>query len=673
MEHKSNSYKVNRQQGEKVLRFSIRKYSFGAASVAVAALMFLGTHVVSADVVDAKNQPAIGAPNPKEEESPLLEPAPIAKNEETKETEKVEVAKETEEREKPSENKEAVEANPLTNGTSTSAITVTKDASGDEVTEKQTLDKSQLQASITSVQELLDKVNKEKAPASTLAAIQADLEAANSVLNNNSLELTQAEIDAIAKKLNEKIFVLSSMPKINAPKKVLKEGENTIANTGSRDSRNGETMEEGSDLRSAPIDKNTKRGELGIVVANSGFITGYATPSSTIEIKRNGTTVLTSTLDDTGAFKLNAPGIEVGDVVELVVNGQTVTTTVKQTDTVAFNDSLAGIAQVDGYTAAEADVEVSIGGRKYTTRSQSNGYFTVNVDTNLMVNDAVVTTVIKKNGQEVGRGTSTVRNTKVTDFGVGWIKNPMINYSHRDVFSPDTKQYAFVSKGTADQAYDNIRVYREMRIENNGDKYYYWILDSGPRPNGLAGVSKKISLAIPRTVGDPYEFTYTKYQDGKQTFHKDYVSASAWEYEHSAFRAYVKDGVRRSGAAYTENVDGWLKYINPEAGTRLNNWRFNIYRKNSGDGTEPNNDAFSRVSDILGIRKDGLEYNLVRGVIEDRMNVVAGQRSIITFKTKILEGKELNDSIMSDWGDKNTNNPMLDEIKKRLANDPFMY
>ena len=35
MEHKSNSYKVNRQQREKVLRFSIRKYSFGAASVVI--------------------------------------------------------------------------------------------------------------------------------------------------------------------------------------------------------------------------------------------------------------------------------------------------------------------------------------------------------------------------------------------------------------------------------------------------------------------------------------------------------------------------------------------------------------------------------------------------------------------------------------------------------------
>ena len=42
----------------------------------------------------------------------------------------------------------------------------------------------------------------------------------------------------------------------------------------------------------------------------------------------------------------------------------------------------------------------------------------------------------------------------------------------------------------------------------------------------------------------------------------------------------------------------------------------------------------SRVLDMLGIKKNGLEYNLVRGVIEDKLNVVAGQRTIMTFKTK---------------------------------------
>ncbi|WP_173304924.1 YSIRK-type signal peptide-containing protein, partial [Streptococcus sp. 959] len=50
MENKSNSLnRIKRQQREKILRFSIRKYSFGAASVAVAALMFLGARVASAD------------------------------------------------------------------------------------------------------------------------------------------------------------------------------------------------------------------------------------------------------------------------------------------------------------------------------------------------------------------------------------------------------------------------------------------------------------------------------------------------------------------------------------------------------------------------------------------------------------------------------------------------
>ena len=56
MENKSNSLsRVKRDQREKVLRFSIRKYSFGAASVAVAALMFLGARVASADSVIENN------------------------------------------------------------------------------------------------------------------------------------------------------------------------------------------------------------------------------------------------------------------------------------------------------------------------------------------------------------------------------------------------------------------------------------------------------------------------------------------------------------------------------------------------------------------------------------------------------------------------------------------
>lgn len=174
----------------------------------------------------------------------------------------------------------------------------------------------------------------------------------------------------------------------------------TRLSSGSRDSRNGQSMGQGSGLRSAAIDKTTIRGQLGIVIANSGFITGYATPSSTIEIKQNGKTLVTSKLDDSGAFKLNAPGIKVGSTVTLVVNGKTVdTVVVSEANTVSFNDSLAYVKQVDGYTAAESDVEITVGGRKYKTKSQSNGYFTVDVDAQLMTKGAEVTAVVTKMGK----------------------------------------------------------------------------------------------------------------------------------------------------------------------------------------------------------------------------------------------------------------------------------
>ena len=50
-----------------------------------------------------------------------------------------------------------------------------------------------------------------------------------------------------------KIFVLSSMPKAITPEKVVKEGKNTIANTGSRDSRNGQNMGKGVSFRANDV------------------------------------------------------------------------------------------------------------------------------------------------------------------------------------------------------------------------------------------------------------------------------------------------------------------------------------------------------------------------------------------------------------------------------------
>jgi len=724
MEHKSNSYKVNRQQREKVLRFSIRKYSFGAASVAVAALMFLGARVVSADGVSETNaQSTVSVVNPKEKDKSPVDTKEIAENKvaatnnsiENKETaiavnsattvDKTKLRKVVEElnsllstklnldesvvspvKDRLQKGKEAIESSELAQKDIDELVELlSKDvtvvsAASKESTEVQ-VDKAEKRAdNLASAsspevraseenQTVSDKKDSLKVSVDQLQAAVLELpehETSKEVLEqaNELLGLAQGVLENTTVSLNEVEEMTKRVKRMFNSVKIA-----TLRLTsGSHDPRNGNKMEAGSSLRSAPIDKTTKQGSLGIVVADSGFITGYATPSSTIEIKKNGQKILTSKLDDTGSFKLNAPGIKVGDRVELFVNGQSVSnTTVKQTDTVSFNDSLAGVAQVDGYTAAEADVEVSIGGRKYTTRSQSNGYFTVNVDTNLMVKDATITAVVKKNGKEVGRGTSNVRETRTTDFGVGWNRNPMLNYSDRDIFSPDTKQYAFVSNGTADLAYDVVRVYREERIEKDGNKYYYWILDSGPGEVAKPGISKKISLAIPRTVGNPYDFTYTKYVNGKQTEHEEHPSASAWEYKHPNSRAYAQNGVRRSGAVDPDNIMSYLDYINPGSGKRRN-----IYRDDRKDGTDRDKDAASRIDNMLVINKDRKNYFLMRGVIEDQFNIVAGQRSIITFKTKILEGDELDQSIMSDWVDKDKKNPMLDDIKKRLANDPYL-
>ena len=720
MENKSNSLnRIKRQQREKVLRFSIRKYSFGAASVAVAALMFLGARVASADsVVENTPKSAAGVVNPKDK---VDSPVDVAESTENKvdagnqaltttapsapTVDKTKLRKVVEElnsllstklnlddsvvspvKDRLQKGKEALENSDLAQKDIDELVELlSKDvtvvsAAAKESSEVQ-VDKTEKQADNLASQPSSEVRASEENQ--TVSAKKDSLKVSVDQLKAAVLELPAHETSKeVLEKANELLGLAQgvlqnttvSLTDVEQMNKLVKRMFNSVKNaslrltSGSHDSRNGQSMGQGTGLRSVPIDKDKKRGQLGIVVADSGFITGYATPSSTIQIKKNGQTLVTSTLDDSGQFKLNAPGIKVGDTVTLVVNGTTVATeVVSEGHTVSFNDSLAYVKQVDGYTAAESDVEITVGGQKYKTKSQSNGYFTVDVDPNLMVVGAEVTAVVTKDGKVVGRGTSIVRATKVTDFGVGWTENPMIDYSHRDVFSPDTKQYAFVSKGKANRAYDNIRVYREMRIEENGSKYYYWIVDSGPAANAQAGLSKKISLAIPRTVGDPYDFTYTQIKKGKQESYKTYPTASAWEYDHSVFRAYVKDGEKRSGSSYAENADAWMDYIEPS-----NGWRKDIYRKNSGDGTEPNADAFPRVLDMLGIKKGGLEYNLVRGVIEDKMNVTAGNRTIMTFKTKVLEGDELDQSIMSDWGKKDKSNPMLSEIKSRLANDPYL-
>ena len=73
MENKNSMSRSERLRREKVTRYSIRKYSFGAASVAVAALfMFLGNGAVSANELSKQDTPSVEAPALASEDSPTL-------------------------------------------------------------------------------------------------------------------------------------------------------------------------------------------------------------------------------------------------------------------------------------------------------------------------------------------------------------------------------------------------------------------------------------------------------------------------------------------------------------------------------------------------------------------------------------------------------------------------
>ena len=81
MKNKSSMSRAERLRREKVTRYSIRKYSFGAASVAVAALfMFLGNGAVSVQADEIQGPQVVGsidAQSEKDESKPVAEVAPV--------------------------------------------------------------------------------------------------------------------------------------------------------------------------------------------------------------------------------------------------------------------------------------------------------------------------------------------------------------------------------------------------------------------------------------------------------------------------------------------------------------------------------------------------------------------------------------------------------------------
>ncbi|WP_100104822.1 YSIRK-type signal peptide-containing protein [Streptococcus pseudopneumoniae] len=218
MEDKSNSLsRVKRHQREKVLRFSIRKYSFGAASVAVAALMFMGANVVSADSPSQNTSSSTtGLASPKDGEQ-------SSEAGQARDENQAEVASE------PSANKEAQPAEE----------------------KAATVDSSRLSKLMEEVSALLSTDSKHDP--SVVSPIKERLQKGKELLAR--ADAGQGDLDSLAEKLEKDLAVLSSSSKEESQPQASESADKNAS------SERSDHKEEGSDRAasaSVPEDKPKK-------------------------------------------------------------------------------------------------------------------------------------------------------------------------------------------------------------------------------------------------------------------------------------------------------------------------------------------------------------------------------------------------------------------------------
>ena len=222
MGNKNSMSRAERLRREKVTRYSIRKYSFGAASVAVAALfMFLGNGAVSANELSKQDTPSVEAPAPASDNKP-------------------------------------------TSAESTPAVqpSVEESTAKPEAAVTPALDKIKLENYISEVKSKLSAGKYANKTEESLALLNSKLASAESTLASAT---TQDELTKAYQKLV--MFVssgLKSKPK-EAPKVDTTNGQptvgkkagntenksdsNSIENTGSKDPRNGKALDENNAFR----------------------------------------------------------------------------------------------------------------------------------------------------------------------------------------------------------------------------------------------------------------------------------------------------------------------------------------------------------------------------------------------------------------------------------------
>ena len=200
--------RMDKYHGQKVQRFSIRKYSFGAASVAVAAyMMFGGAATVHADVTPSTPSTTNEQVNPDNgNQSGSITPL---------------VSNET--------------ATPTTEQPATPATATPASEVGQPSAPTTKADTSKLEAAIARMETALGKAGVSEKTASAIEAAKTELAKAQALLSND--KATQTEVDKVAKELNSQAFVLSSMPK--AEKK--EENQNQNPRNGQAIPGNGES------------------------------------------------------------------------------------------------------------------------------------------------------------------------------------------------------------------------------------------------------------------------------------------------------------------------------------------------------------------------------------------------------------------------------------------------
>ncbi|EPR93127.1 hypothetical protein M059_09005, partial [Streptococcus mitis 18/56] len=237
MKGKQQDYRV-----EKYIRYGIRKYSFGAASVAIAAgLMFLGSGAVSATEVQGAEASVAATTAPANQVDPNKDKEAVKP-----ETKVAEAKPET----------KVAEAKPEVKAEETPKEVVAPK-----------LDKTQLEAYVNQVAGNIAAGKYANKTDESLALLNADLEAAKAALSSATSqdELKAAYnklVTTVNSKLKNKPVEKKETPAVdttNGKETVGKKAENTekksesnaIENTGSKDERNGKELVQGSHLRSA--------------------------------------------------------------------------------------------------------------------------------------------------------------------------------------------------------------------------------------------------------------------------------------------------------------------------------------------------------------------------------------------------------------------------------------